>query len=202
MVSEINCSVFVLLVDILILKIDFFTFIGIPIVCVKQFPENAKEHHTNKFKVSEDKAMVLRRGQTFKLKVQLAREYYGATDDFYFVIRTGERPKESDKTMVVINELTGKEFERHKSQGKWGFRVLNFDEQDVNVEINIPSDALVGSFDFSVESDDGILYCLQSKCCILFNPWCKSKKIHAKAIEIITVSLIICVPVFNDRNLL
>jgi len=170
----------------LIIKCNFVSYyIGVPIVCVKQFPENAKEHHTDKFKVHEDKAMILRRGQTFKLKVQLAREYYGATDDFYFVIRTGERPKEADKTMVIINEFTGKEFEQRKRQGKWGFRVSNYDEQDVNVEINIPSDALVGSFDFTVESDDGILFCLESKCCILFNPWCKRKQIREIESEII-----------------
>jgi len=151
---------------------------GIPIVTMEAFPETAVEHHTDKFKLIEEDAILLRRGQTFKMTVVLARKYHGGTDDFHFVLKTGKNARSINKTLVTIEECTGKEFVQRKQQDKWGYRIVDFTKTEVNVEIFIPSDALVGCFSLTLEDDDGVIYLHDSKCCILFNPWCKDDEVY------------------------
>ena len=84
---------------------------------LEAFPETAIDHHTDKFKLIEEDAILLRRGQTFKMTVVLARKYTGGTDDFHFVLKTGKNARSINKTLVTIEECTGKEFTQRKQQG-------------------------------------------------------------------------------------
>ena len=70
---------------------------------------------------------------------------------------------------------------------KWGYRIVDFTKTEVNVEVYIPSDALVGCFSLTIENDDGVIYLHDAKVVILFNPWCRGKdgsKLVLKALRV------------------
>lgn len=120
--------------------------------------------------------MVLRRGQTFKVDIHLAREYRAFHDKLMFALKTGKRPREKDKTLVIVEEVLPKNFQQLIKQGtKWGFKIVNLNEEEtvITVEIFIPPDALPGRYNIDIENDEGVLYIPKAKCFILFNPWCK-----------------------------
>ena len=150
-----------------------YIFLGFPVLeIVPMTADNGVQHHTNKFKTDE-KTMVLRRGQTFDILLKLAREY--KADNFYFTLRTGERPRDKDKTLITVTECIPKDFPRLKAKGeKWGFTILESDDpKDIAVRVFIPPTALPAKYELLVETDEGTAYEQQEPIYILFNPWCQ-----------------------------
>ena len=149
-------------------------FSGFPVLeIVPLTAENGVEHHTSKFKTNE-KTMVLRRGQTFDILLRLARDYQ-TDDNFYFTLRTGERPRDKDKTLITVTEILPKDFSRFKANGdKWGFQMLAGDDpKDIVVQVYIPPDALPAKYELLIETDEGTAYEQEEPIYVLFNPWCK-----------------------------
>ena len=138
--------------------------------------ENGKAHHTDKFK-TDDPALIIRRGESFKVSIELAREYR-QDDDFYFTLRTGNRPNPKDKTLIPVTEVLPKYFGNLKLQEKWGYTIRDIsDPKNIIVEIFVPASALPAKYSVTIDSDEGVLYEPSAHIYILFNPWCKGKDI-------------------------
>lgn len=150
---------------------------GIPIMGIDSMTDvNGPAHHTDKYKTKS--AIVLRRGQSFKIKVQLARDYE-QDDSFYFTLKTGPRPRDIDKTMITVAEYLPKEFHRCKTEEKWGYTIRDIsDPKNIEVEIFIPATALPAKYEVLIESDEGTLYKPQYPVYVLFNPWCKEDEVY------------------------
>ena len=93
---------------------------------------------------------------------------------------TGSHPKESKKTLIRVHEV------EELTTQSWGMKLNTIDEQSVEVIVMSPADAIVGDYSIYVETttkqeglDEDLVYRrkLPHKLYILFNAWCKGKKI-------------------------
>jgi len=158
---------------------------GLPVMSVKpQIQQNSLHHHTSKFNmVDEPAAIILRRGQSFKIILCLGRDFRPESDDFYFLLKTGLKPEQSPKSLIVVKPVLPKEF---KCKGKdWIYRIYRDerlrnipDPRMVEVEIYIPANAMPGKYEVQVMNDDGIVYEPAAPVYILFNPWCPDDEVY------------------------
>lgn len=116
------------------------------------------------------------------MDIHLAREYRPSYDKLIFALKTGQKPREKDKTLVLVEEILPKNFQAIMDQGtKWGFKIIKLsdDETVITIEIFIPPNALPARYNIDIENDEGVLYVPKAKCVVLFNPWCKGDKISS-----------------------
>ena len=135
--------------------------------------ENEKLHHTDKFKVKD---LVLRRGQSFDVKITLNRPFSNK-DNFKFVLSTGKKPRASDKTLVEVEQVDDLNDTRMKE--KWAFAQYPQYTREMRswqkFKINIPGDALPGRYKMTIETDEENIYSHPNLIYILFNPWSKGQ---------------------------
>ncbi len=128
--------------------------------------KNRPKHHTEKFK--EDK-FVIRRGESLFVDLHLAKVYDEKKDHFHMILKTGERPREFNKSLVYV----GKVDEFDSMRQKWAFKVLKAEDKSLTLEINCPADAMLGKYELTIENDDHVIYKHPNDLYVLFNPWCK-----------------------------
>lgn len=63
---------------------------------------NEVAHHTAKY---ETAGLILRRGQTFKVEIDLKRAYKEDEDRFNIKLETGKHPKKRNGTLVVVEKV-------------------------------------------------------------------------------------------------
>lgn len=137
---------------------------------------NKSTHYTAKFKNSS--LLILRRGQSFKIKIRLSRNY-NTTDEFYLTLKTGPKPRDVDGTFVTILQKNQEVFYECKTKKEWAFTILDVSNpREVIVGVFIPPNVVVGLHAFAIENQDKKLYA--SQICILFNPWCRGKNAFNK----------------------
>ena len=135
------------------------------------------EHHTQKFKQSDTQPRIfLRRGNSIRFKFSLSRSFIESDRDLKLVFSTGKRPRESNGTQITVDCYSEDDYKTLCAQDKWAFEVLTVQNDDVTIELFIPSDALVGSFRMEIELNDDVIFKHGSEVVILFNPWNESKE--------------------------
>ncbi|XP_065066224.1 coagulation factor XIII A chain-like [Rhopilema esculentum] len=148
--------------------------LALQIVKVDQKDEkNRPLHNTIKF---ISKQLIVRRGQTFFIDVHLTRPYKPEEDNFYISLKTGNKPREFDKSFVHIPKV--EEFDALNQ--KWAYKVIGMKENILNLEVNCPVDALPAKYEIAFEDDDYILYQHPNSLFILFNPWNKADDVFMK----------------------
>lgn len=169
---------------LLLLTKLFLSIIAFPVVVMDGYIEgNGADHHTDKFKLTRNPgSVILRRGQSFKTKIELAREYNPDKDKFFFNLKTGKNPQTFSNSDITVQQATDKEFRAIKLRGKeWGFKIhtpTNIKEHhkyNVYCEIYIPPTAAVGKYSLTVESEDDCVFKFDNPIYILFNPWCTGR---------------------------
>ena len=82
-----------------------------PVEKIKGLSEvNEVAHHTEKY---ESAGLFLRRGQTFKIEIDLKRAYKEDEDQFNIKLETGKYPKKRNGSLISIQKV--EEFEKVKN---------------------------------------------------------------------------------------
>ncbi|KAM5136065.1 protein-glutamine gamma-glutamyltransferase E-like [Mantella aurantiaca] len=121
---------------------------------------NKTNHHTNAYDCND---AIFRRGQPFTMTLNWNRPLRPG-ENAIFIFETGPSPAESSKTRAVI-PLFGA-----GNQSAWSAVLSSSKSNVISVDINSPSDAVIGRYTLSVAGNSGKpqpicgLY-------LLFNPW-------------------------------
>lgn len=153
-----------------------------------QIPENAKNHHTESYEITEERTvglavspprLVVRRGQPFDITITFDRPFDKTKDDLKLVFDAGSRPKESKGTRIT---LILSDVDKPK---EWGAKVLHQSGNNVTVRIFTPPNAIVAKwqfrFDTIVQKDDAckvFRYTNENPFYLLFNPWCPDDQVY------------------------
>ncbi|KAJ8385678.1 hypothetical protein AAFF_G00183910 [Aldrovandia affinis] len=130
---------------------------------------NAELHHTSDFLCE---ALVVRRGQSFRLRLQLSRELQ-AQDRLLIQLSLGERPLQAKETLVELL------VQRDPEPGRWGATITQTSHNQCEVDLKTPPNAIVGKYSLSVKIGDNYTYRPKhNHFYLLFNPWCEEDDVY------------------------
>uniref|UniRef100_A0A3B4B6V7 Protein-glutamine gamma-glutamyltransferase K n=1 Tax=Periophthalmus magnuspinnatus TaxID=409849 RepID=A0A3B4B6V7_9GOBI len=130
---------------------------------------NRTEHHTDLFHGDE---LIIRRGQTFQIQVELNRPYNADTDKLHLELKTGGLPLVSKGTHVIIPLVD------HLEDERWETKIVEQTENKIKLSVNSPASAVIGLYGLSVvtnslKGDKPTTYDSPKRIVMLFNPWCE-----------------------------
>lgn len=131
--------------------------------------QNRKEHHTDLFHGDE---LIIRRGQTFQIEVELNRPFNSYTDKLHLELKTGGLPLVSKGTHVIIPLVNSLEDER------WEAKIVEQTDNRIKLSVNSPASAVAGLYGLfvttcSLKGDNPSTYTSPKNIVMLFNPWCE-----------------------------
>ncbi|XP_021352801.1 annulin-like [Mizuhopecten yessoensis] len=143
--------------------------------------ENCPDHHTDEYDITQDdKApkLVVRRGQFFKIQVELDRPYDKSKDKMSLEFDIGNCPTQTKRTLIKV-DLDGKE-----EKNKWNAKIESAEETKLIVSVRPAPDCIIGRWGFHIRVSNRNsrgkdtpyaykIYKEEHKIYILFNPWCK-----------------------------
>ncbi|XP_072297069.1 protein-glutamine gamma-glutamyltransferase K-like [Eucyclogobius newberryi] len=134
-----------------------------------QTGQNRKEHHTDLFHGDE---LIIRRGQTFQIQVELNRPFSADTDKLHLELRTGGLPQVSKGTHVIVPLVD------HLEDERWEAKVVQQTDNNIKLSVNSLASAVVGLYGLSVvtsslKGDNHTTYTSPKHIVMLFNPWCE-----------------------------
>ncbi|CAL8256332.1 unnamed protein product [Merluccius merluccius] len=134
-----------------------------------QSEQNRKEHHTDLY-AGDD--LILRRGQTFMMWLDLSRPFDPSKDKLHLELKTGALPTVAKKTHAIIPLVEELEDDR------WEAKIVKQKGNGVQLSVNSSPTAVIGRYRLSVVTS-GLNPKVKSKheptndIYMLFNPWCK-----------------------------
>ncbi|XP_061110395.1 protein-glutamine gamma-glutamyltransferase K-like [Conger conger] len=136
--------------------------------------QNRTLHHTDQYH-SDD--LIIRRGETFQVAVDLSRPFNSATDKLHMELKTGPRPLVSKGTHIIIplvEELT---------DDRWEAKIVEQDGNRIKLSINSTPTAPIGRYHFTVATagPEGVATAAQgpsNDIIMLFNPWCEDDSVY------------------------
>ncbi|XP_073534820.1 coagulation factor XIII A chain [Phyllobates terribilis] len=140
----------------------------------QQYEKNKREHHTNRY---FNNKLIIRRGQTFSIRIDFNRPYNPEKDQFWLEYLIGRYPQQSKGTYIpipIVEEL---------EEGKWGAKIILIDYNSVTLSILSSPNCIIGKFRLyiAVLTPYGILRTPRKSdtdTYILFNPWCKEDVVY------------------------
>ena len=140
-----------------------YIFAALPVSHVDLLKErNEKAHRSNQF---HSKDLVIRRGQFLYIDIHLTKDYKKDEHDFQIVLKTGQKPRESDRSKVVIRVVD------NLDKMKWGMVQVGTSPQLLQMKLSIPADAIVSKYSMTIEGAGREVYQSEQKVFLLFNPW-------------------------------
>ncbi|XP_063779165.1 coagulation factor XIII A chain [Pseudophryne corroboree] len=140
----------------------------------QQHEKNKKEHHTDRF---FNNKLIVRRGQTFDIKIDFNRPYDPEKDQFWVEYVIGRYPQQSKGTYIPIPIVENLEV------GKWGAKVILEEDNSITLSILSAPDCIIGKFRMYI----AVLTSYEIRrtprnsntdTYILFNPWCKEDAVY------------------------
>ncbi|XP_063057077.1 protein-glutamine gamma-glutamyltransferase K-like [Engraulis encrasicolus] len=129
--------------------------------------QNRKEHHTESFHGDD---LIIRRGQTFMMWIELSRPYSAATDRLHLNLKTGTLPNVAKGTHVIVPLVEELE------DDCWECKIVKKDGNRVQLSVNSLPTAAIGRYELTVAT-----HCPQGEATsthdpandiyMLFNPW-------------------------------
>lgn len=147
--------------------------------------EQAKRHNTDLYDLVEgnEPCPVLRRGESFFFSVQFKRRFDSENDGLRLNFIFG--PKEHLSSRTFINLLVTRKTAFDRDQSQWDVCVSREEENEVVLQVQIPSIAAVGLWRLRVitttrDSPDQArsIYQCKENLFILFNPWCTEDTVY------------------------
>ncbi|KAM9308289.1 coagulation factor XIII A chain [Gastrophryne carolinensis] len=140
----------------------------------QQYEKNKKEHHTDRY---YNNRLIIRRGQTYDIRINFNRPYNPENDRFWVEYVIGRYPQQSKGTYIpipIVEEL---------EVGKWGAKITLIEDNSVSLTILSAPDCIIGKFRMyvAVLTPYGILRTPRKSdtdTYILFNPWCKEDAVY------------------------
>ncbi|XP_073423429.1 coagulation factor XIII A chain [Dendrobates tinctorius] len=140
----------------------------------QQYEKNKREHHTDRY---FNNKLIIRRGQTYSIRIDFNRPYNPGKDQFWLEYLIGRYPQQSKGTYIpipIVEEL---------EEGKWGAKIILNDYNSVTLSISSAPNCIIGKFRLyiAVLTPHGILRTPRKSdtdTYILFNPWCKEDAVY------------------------
>ncbi|TSL61139.1 Protein-glutamine gamma-glutamyltransferase K [Bagarius yarrelli] len=136
--------------------------------------QNRTEHRTDRY---ESKNLIIRRGQSFQMWLQLSRAFNQDSDKLHLQLKLGHKPKVSAGTLVtvpLVNKLENK---------RWEAIIIEQKDTRIKLSVSSPPTAPIGRYELSVKTwtpkgsatfqrkPENDIY-------LLFNPWCKDDDVY------------------------
>ncbi|TDH06085.1 hypothetical protein EPR50_G00130270 [Perca flavescens] len=131
--------------------------------------QNRQEHHTDLYHGDE---LVIRRGQTFQIELELNRPFNADSDKLHLDLRTGPLPMVSKGTHVIVPLVD------HLEDERWEAKIVEKNVNKIKLSVNSPASAVIGLYGVTVTTssskDEAATTHNSSKNIVmLFNPWCE-----------------------------
>lgn len=152
--------------------------------------ENVKKHHTSLYKqisnspsyASIGPSIVLRRGDSFDIKIHLRQTYDPDRDKIRVELAFGSTPK-LDKGTLIYLPISKSARSQSQDTSKWTGNIIELNGAVLDVRMGIPANAAVGvwKLSFTVKlagTKDLRSYTAREAIYILFNPWCKDDTVY------------------------
>lgn len=129
---------------------------------------NRQDHHTDLYHGEE---LIIRRGQTFQIELELNRPFCADTDKLHLEMKTGPLPMVSKGTHVIIPLVD------HLEDERWEAKIVEQNGNKVKLSVNSPASAVCGLYGLTVTSGsskgEATTYNSSKNIIMLFNPWCE-----------------------------
>ncbi|XP_069567456.1 protein-glutamine gamma-glutamyltransferase K [Brachyistius frenatus] len=131
--------------------------------------QNRQEHHTDLYHGDE---LIIRRGQTFQMELELNRPFNADTDKLHLHLKTGPLPMVSKGTHVIIPLV------EHLEDERWEAKVVEQSGNKIKMSINSPATAVVGLYGLTVttgslKGEATTTHNSAKNIVMVFNPWCE-----------------------------
>uniref|UniRef100_A0A3B3RG20 Transglutaminase 1 like 1 n=1 Tax=Paramormyrops kingsleyae TaxID=1676925 RepID=A0A3B3RG20_9TELE len=134
--------------------------------------QNRRDHHTDLYHNDD---LIVRRGQTFQIALELSRPFNPNTDKLRLELTTGRNPVVAKGTHVIVplvEDLDG---------GRWEAKIVEQSSSRVLLSVNSSAKAAIGRYQLTVATQ-----CPQgtsthepgSDIYMLFNPWCQDDTVY------------------------
>lgn len=138
-----------------------------------QTGQNRLEHHTELYHGDE---LIIRRGQTFQMELELNRPFSSDTDKMHLDLKTGPLPMVSKGTHVIIPLVD------HLEDERWEAKIVEQNDNKIKLSVNSPASAVIGLYGLSVttralKGDATNTYKSPANIVLLFNPWCEEDSV-------------------------
>ncbi|XP_057196486.1 protein-glutamine gamma-glutamyltransferase K-like [Triplophysa rosa] len=143
--------------------------------------QNRLEHHTDRY---HSENLIIRRGQTFQMLIELSRPFNPKTDKLHLELRLVSRnpPDMSKGTLVVVSLV------KDLLYNCWEATIIEQTGRKIKLSVNSLPSAAVGKYKLSVITQslaDGTMstYCSENDIYMLFNPWCEYDSVYMDDVE-------------------
>uniref|UniRef100_A0A4W4H4M3 Protein-glutamine gamma-glutamyltransferase K n=1 Tax=Electrophorus electricus TaxID=8005 RepID=A0A4W4H4M3_ELEEL len=141
--------------------------------------QNRREHHTDRYQSDE---LIIRRGQTFQMELNLSRPFNINTDKLYLDLKTGLLPLVSKGTHVIVPLV------EELQDLCWEAKIVEQNSNRVKLSVNSPANAIVGKYKLSVTThcpkrESVTTHDPEKDIYILFNPWCEEDTVYMEKDE-------------------
>lgn len=151
--------------------------------------ENAEQHRTENYELTKqaDPVLVVRRGDPFKVILELSRHYNPDRDalSFVFTVRGEEAPSYTKNTVAVVPVGFYSSTEVFGSVTGWTAIVQSARDMVVDIEITPPANVIIGDWIMDIDSkirsendNTGFRYTHRDPVYILFNPWNRADTVY------------------------
>ncbi|XP_063376431.1 annulin isoform X1 [Cydia fagiglandana] len=144
---------------------------------------NGENHHTSKFNLMsrpEDRCLVVRRGQAFKLDLLLNRPYDASRDalSFIFYVSDVEKRGPSDDTSAAVPLLD----KGTEMPGAWTAVYEGQMDSHLMVAVTASANCIVAAWrldiDTKLKTGGSLSYTHPQPIYVLFNPWCLNDEVY------------------------
>ncbi|XP_056133119.1 protein-glutamine gamma-glutamyltransferase K-like [Lampris incognitus] len=131
--------------------------------------QNRKEHHTDRYHGNN---LIIRRGQTFQMWLDLSRPFNPSTDKLHLELKTGPLPTVSKATHVIIPLV------KELQDDRWEAKIVKQDGNRLKLSVNSLPNAIIGRYQLTVatscpKGEATSTHDPSNDIYMLFNPWCE-----------------------------
>uniref|UniRef100_A0A671SPC4 Protein-glutamine gamma-glutamyltransferase K n=1 Tax=Sinocyclocheilus anshuiensis TaxID=1608454 RepID=A0A671SPC4_9TELE len=135
---------------------------------------NKKEHHTDQYNSDQ---LIIRRGQTFQIELDLSRPFNPNTDKLHLEMKTGPLPQVSKRTHIIIPLVDELQDE------SWEAKIVEQNVNRVKLSVNSPVTAVIGKYKLTIttqclKTGETTTHDHDKDIYMLFNPWCEDDTVY------------------------
>lgn len=146
---------------------------------------NGIAHHTAKYEIMNRKIepqLVIRRGQAFRIELNLSRTYLPEKDgiSFIFSVEDEEKPTFGQGSLIAVPLLR-----RLDRSLQWSAVIEEQTDNNITVHVTPSPECIVGKWKLEVDTkiinDGAYSYSWSTGIYILYNPWCRFDQVYMKS---------------------
>ncbi|KAG7323416.1 hypothetical protein KOW79_013118 [Hemibagrus wyckioides] len=136
--------------------------------------DNRIDHHTEQYQCDN---LVIRRGQTFQMWIELSRPFNPNTDKLHLELRLGPNPIVSKGTLVTVPLVDD------LKDNCWEAKIVEKKGNKIKLSVNSVPTSCIGQYKLTVatQTPDGnstSTYKPENDIIMLFNPWCEDDSVY------------------------